>query len=67
MAKVPTMAGYSPGTGTINTARLTNGTDYAINSIGALKGGFATVNMATMAAVVAGAALRLNYTADTGW
>jgi hypothetical protein len=68
MAKVPTMTGYNHATGAENSIRHQNGTDYAITNFGTVgKGGFYTLNTATMPAVVAGAFGFFHYISDTGW
>jgi hypothetical protein len=68
MAKIPTCTIYNPVTGAANSTRLVGGADYAVTGFTNIgKNGILTFNTATMPTVVAGATVRVHYTADTGW
>ena len=68
MAKIPVCIAYNPVTGSANSTRMAGGTDYGVSAFNSLgKGGFSSITTATMPAVVAGATIRIHYTADTGW
>lgn len=67
MAKIPTCTAYNPVTGAANSTRLIAGTDYAVTAFANVgKGGFDNFATATMPAPVAGATVKIHYTADTG-
>jgi|SRR5215831_3665974 len=68
MAKGPTVTIYNWNTGAANALYHNNGTVYAVSSVNNIgDSGFNAMTVATMPAVVAGAAGQFHYTADTGW